>query len=93
MAPGTTYDDVAKRPDRAIPQDGSDPFSQQMSMNVGYAFSVKYTINKRHTSHHFILEYLQMRSFHGQTFDIRTHDLVDKFTSLTFPNIAYRVEF
>ena len=93
MAPGTTYDDVAKRPDRAIPQDGSDPFSQQMSMNVGYAFSVKYTINKRHTSHHFILEYLQMRSFHGQTFDIRTQELVDKFTSLTFPNIAYRVEF
>jgi len=93
MVPGTTYDDVAKRPDRAIPQDGSDPFSQQMSMNVGYAFSVKYTINKRHTSHHFILEYLQMRSFHGQTFDIRTHDLVDKYTSLTFPNIAYRVEF
>ena len=93
MAPGTTYDDVAKRPDRAIPQDGSAPFSQQMNMNVGYAFSVKYTINKRHTSHHFILEYLQMRSFQGQTFDIRTHNLVDKFTSLTFPNMAYRVEF
>ena len=55
--------------------------------------AVKYTINKRHTSHHFILEYLQMRSFHGQTFDIRTQELVDKFTSLTFPNIAYRVEF
>ena len=93
MAPGITYDDVAKRPDRAIPQDGSAPFSQQMNMNVGYAFSVKYTINKRHTSHHFILEYLQMRSFQGQTFDIRTHNLVDKFTSLTFPNMAYRVEF
>lgn len=93
MVPGTTFDDVAKRPDRAIPQDGDNPYSKQMNMNVGYAFSVKYTINKRHTSHHFILEYLQMRSFHGQTFDIRTHDLVDKFTSLTFPNIAYRVEF
>ena len=93
MVPGTTFDDVAKRPDRAIPQDGDNPYSKQMNMNVGYAFSVKYTINKQHTSHHFILEYLQMRSFHGQTFDIRTHDLVDKFTSLTFPNIAYRVEF
>ena len=93
MVPGTTFDDVAKRPDRTIPQDGANPYSQQMNMNVGYAFSVKYTINKRHTSHHFILEYLQMRSFHGQTFDIRSHELVDKFTSLTFPNIAYRVEF
>jgi hypothetical protein len=93
MAPGTTFDDVAMRPDRTIPQDGANPYSKQMHMNVGYAFSVKYTINKRHTSHHFILEYLQMRSFHGQTFDIRTHDLVDKYTSLTFPNIAYRVEF
>ena len=93
MVPGTTFDDVAKRPDRTIPQDGANPYSQQMNMNVGYAFSVKYTVNKRHTSHHFILEYLQMRSFHGQTFDIRSHELVDKFTSLTFPNIAYRVEF
>ena len=27
------------------------------------------------------------------TFDIRTHELVDKYTSLTFPNIAYRMEF
>ena len=93
MAPGTTYEDVAKRPDRAIPQDGSDPFSEQLGMNVGYAFSVKYTINKKHTAHHFILEYLQMRSFHGQTFDIRTQELVNKYTSLTFPNIAYRLEF
>ena len=93
MVPGTTYEDVAKRPDRTIPQDGDNPYSKQMNMNIGFAFSVKYTINKKHTSHHFILEYLQMRSFQGQTFDIRTHDLVDKFTSLTFPNIAYRVEF
>ena len=93
IVPGTTFDDVAKRPDRTIPQDGDNPYSKQMNMNIGFAFSVKYTINKKHTSHHFILEYLQMRSFQGQTFDIRTHDLVDKFTSLTFPNIAYRVEF
>ena len=27
------------------------------------------------------------------TFDLKTHEIVDKFTSLTFPNIAYRVEF
>jgi len=93
MTPGTTYDEVAKRPDKSIPQDGANPFSKQLNMNVGYAFSVKYTINKQHTAHHFILEYLQMRSFHGQTFDISTHELVDKYTSLTFPNIAYRVEF
>ena len=45
------------------------------------------------TAHHFILEYLQMRSFHGQTFDLNTHELVNKYTSLTFPNIAYRLEF
>ena len=93
MVAGTTYEEVAKRPDRAVPQDGSDPFCDQLDMNVGYAFSVKYTINKRNKAHHFILEYLQMRSFHGQTFDIRTHELVNKYTSLTFPNIAYRIEF
>ena len=89
-----TYEDIMKRPDKSIPVvDGLNPFSAQMKMNVGYAFSVKYTINKRHTSHHFILEYLQMKTFQGQTFDLRTHKIVDEFTSLTFPNIAYRVEF
>ena len=93
MVAGTTYEEVAQRPDRTIPQDGANPFSAQMNMNVGYAFSVKYTINKHHSAHHFILEYLQMRSFQGQTFDIHTHELVDQFTSLTFPNIAYRLEF
>ena len=91
---GITYEEVMKRPDKSIPVDeGADPFNKQKGMNVGYAFSVKYTINKRNTSHHFILEYLQMKTFQGETFDIRTHEIVDKFTSLTFPNIAYRVEF
>jgi len=90
---GNTFKDVMMRPDKSIPEDGANPFSAQKGMNVGYAFSVKYTVNKRHTAHHFILEYLQMRTFQGQTFDLRTHEVVDKFTSLTFPNIAYRVEF
>lgn len=91
---GITFEDVMLRPDKSIPEvDGLDPYSAQMGMNVGYAFSVKYTINKKHTSHHFILEYLQMKTFQGQTFDLKTHEIVDKYTSLTFPNIAYRVEF
>ena len=91
---GITFEDIMKRPDKSIPEvDGLDPYSEQKGMNIGYAFSVKYTINKKHTSHHFILEYLQMKTFQGQTFDLRTHEIVDKFTSLTFPNIAYRVEF
>ncbi len=91
---GITFDEVMMRPDKSIPEDeGLDPFTKQKGMNVGYAFSIKYTINKKHTSHHFILEYLQMKTFQGQTFDLRTHEIADKFTSLTFPNIAYRVEF
>lgn len=91
---GITFEDVMLRPDKSIPEvDGLDPYSAQMGMNVGYAFSVKYTINKKHTSHHFILEYLQMKTFQGQTFDLKTHEIVEKYTSLTFPNIAYRVEF
>ncbi len=89
-----TFEDVMLRPDKSVPEiDVLDPYNAQKGMNVGYAFSVKYTINKRHTSHNFILEYLQMRTFQGQTFDLRSHEVVDKFTSLTFPNIAYRVEF
>ena len=91
---GITFEEVMMRPDKTIPQiDGLDPYNAQKGMNVGYAFSVKYTINKRYTSHHFILEYLQMRTFQGQTFNLRTHEIEDQFTSLTFPNIAYRVEF
>jgi hypothetical protein len=76
-----TFEDVMKRPDKSIPEiDGVDPYTKQKGMNLGSAFSVKYTINKRHTSHHFILEYLQMKTFQGQTFDLRTHEIADKFT-------------
>ena len=46
----TTFEDVMMRPDKTVPQiDGLDPYNAQKGMNVGYAFSVKYTINKRHT--------------------------------------------
>ena len=91
---GITYEDIANRPDRSIPEiDDPEPYRAQKGMSVGYAFSVKYTINKHHTAHHFILEFLKMKTFQGQTFDIRSHEIVDKFTSLSFPNIAYRVEF
>ncbi|MBO4754786.1 MAG: TonB-dependent receptor [Bacteroidales bacterium] len=93
IAEGVTFDDIAKRPDKSIPEDTANPFSCHFDMNVGYAFSVKYTINKQHTARHFILEYLQIRSFNGQTFDLKTHEIVNLFTSMTFPNIAYRIEF
>ena len=84
---------VDDRTDKSIPEDTANPFSCHFDMNVGYAFSVKYAINKQHTARHFILEYLQIRSFNGQTFDLRTHEIVNLFTSMTFPNIAYRIEF
>jgi hypothetical protein len=34
-----------------------------------------------------------MKTFQGQTFNLKSHQIEDKFTSLTFPNLAYRVEF
>ena len=64
-----------------------------MDTNVGYAFSVKYTINKERVAHHFILEYLNVKSFEGRGFNRRTNKIVDYYTSLTFPNVAYRIEF
>lgn len=90
---GMTYEDVMKRSDRSIPEDTANPFSKQLGMNVGYAFSVKYTINGKHVAHHFIIDYLQMRSFQGQTFNMHSHELENMYTALTFPNIAYRIEF
>lgn len=88
-----TFDDVMMMPTKSIPEDASNPFSKHLGMNAGYALSVKYTLNKKNVAHHFILEYLKMKSYHGQTFDIRTREIVEKYTSLTFPNIAYRIEF
>lgn len=88
-----TIEDILKRKDKSVPENTNNPFNEKMGMNVGYAFSVKYTINKKSVSHHFILEYLKMSSFHGQTIDLQSKEIVDKYTSLTFPNIAYRIEF
>ena len=93
MPEGMTYEDMAKSQLRSVPDDGDRPFTEKLGTDIGYAFSLKYTVNKERTAHHIILEYLQMRTFQGQTFDIRSHELVKKYTALTFPNIAYRVEF
>ena len=93
MPEGLTLEEVMKRPDHSIPEDGDKPFSKQMGLNTGFAFSVKYTINGKRKATHLILEYLKVRSFQGKTFNIKAHEVEDKFTSLTFPNIAYRLEF
>ena len=90
---GVTYEDIMMRPDKSIPEDVENPFSAHQNMSVGYAFSAKYIINKQHTSHQIIVDFLNMRTYNGQTYDMRTHELKSHFTSLTFPNIAYRIEF
>lgn len=90
---GVTFEDIMLDPNKSIPQDTDNPYSKQQKTNVGFAVSVKYTVNRPYATHHFILEYLSLSSFQGQTFDLRTHEIVDKYTSLAFPNIAYRIEF
>ena len=61
-------------------------------MNVGFAFTIKYTINKQNEAHHFILENLKIKTFQGRTIDLKSNEIVDQ-SALTFPNIGYRVEF
>ncbi len=90
---GMTVDDIMQRSDKSVPEFTDKPFDKQLGMNLGYAFSVKYTINKANIAHHFILEYMKMETFQGQTIDLKTKEIVKKYTSLTFPNIAYRIEF
>ena len=90
---GMTIDDIMQRRDKSVPEFTDSPFDKQLDMNVGYAFSVKYTINKANIAHHFILEYMKMETFQGQTIDLHTKEIVKKYTSLAFPNIAYRIEF
>ena len=90
---GLTFEDVLNDPYWEMPLQEDKPFEKKMDTNVGYAFSVKYTINKERVAHHFILEYLNVKSFEGRGFNRRTNKIVDYYTSLTFPNVAYRIEF
>ena len=90
---GMTVEEILERKDKTVPEDTANPFSEQKNMNVGFAFTIKYTINKQHVAHHFILEYLKIKTFQGRTIDLKTNEIVDQFTALTFPNIGYRVEF
>lgn len=93
MPEGYSFEDMMRDPRKVVPQDGAHPYSKQLGMNPGFAFSVKYTVNRQRSAHHFILEFLQMRSFQGQTFNLHSHEIVNKYTTLQFPNIAYRIEF
>lgn len=93
MPDGYSFEDMKSDPNKSVPQDGNNPYTKQLGVNPGYAFSLKYTVNSQHSAHHIILEFLQMRSFQGQTFDLHNHEIVNKYTNLQFPNIAYRIEF
>lgn len=86
-------EDIMQLPDKTVPEDGANPYICHKSTSVVFTFSVKYTLNGKRNAHHFILEYLKMESFHGQTVELGTNAIVDKFTSLTFPNVAYRIDF
>ena len=90
---GLTLEDVKNDPLWEMPLQEDKPFEKKMDTNVGFAFSMKYTINKEHVAHHFIVEYLNVKSFEGRGFNVRKNKIVDYYTSLTFPNIAYRIEF
>ena len=90
---GLTLEDVKSDPLWEMPLQEDKPFEKKMDTNVGFAFSMKYTINKEHVAHHFIVEYLNVKSFEGRGFNTRKNKIVDYYTSLTFPNVAYRIEF
>ena len=62
-----TIEEILERNDKTVPEDTDNPFCKQMNMNLGFAFSVKYTINKRNGAHHFILEYLKFAKMMSQT--------------------------
>lgn len=64
-----------------------------VSVSCRKSYKKTFTLNGKRNAHHFILEYLKMESFHGQTVELGTNAIVDKFTSLTFPNVAYRIDF
>lgn len=93
LADDVKAEDIVQLPDKTVPEDGANPYTCHKGLNVGFAFSVKYTLNGKRCAHHFVLEYLKMRSYHGQTVELGTNAIVDEFTSLTFPNVAYRIDF
>lgn len=93
LAADVKAEDIMQLPDKTVPEDGANPYTCHKGLNVGFAFSVKYTLNGKRCAHHFVLEYLKMRSYHGQTVELGTNAIVDEFTSLTFPNVAYRIDF
>ena len=93
LAEGVKAEDIMQLPDKTVPEDGANPYICHKGTSVGFAFSVKYTLNGKRNAHHFILEYLKMESFHGQKVELGTNAIVDEFTSLTFPNVAYRIDF
>ena len=90
---GITFEEVASRPDRTVPEDGSNPFCKRLNPALTSAFSLKYTINGERSAQHIILEFLQTSSYQGETFDLSTKELTRQYVTLTFPNLGYRIEF
>lgn len=83
-------------PDLEIQYDESKPYSEQLSTMFIANYTISYKINKKNVSHEFAIKGLNAtaaKDYHGHEYSLKTRKIEPKQTSISLPNISYKIQF
>lgn len=91
----TPIDYVASEahPEHSVQYDETKMFTERLKMKPVFALSFNYKINKEKLSHTFVLDFVYSSAYYGYEYNIRNNTYDDVVVNLTFPQVAYKIEF
>lgn len=80
-------------PDRVVQYQDDKVFSKRRGIEPVYALSFSYKINKDKISHSFVVDFIRSSAFYGHNYNFKHDKYEEVQVNLTFPQVAYRIEF
>ncbi|MDO4460899.1 MAG: TonB-dependent receptor [Bacteroidia bacterium] len=80
-------------PDRVVQYQEDKIFTVKRDIDPVYAISFSYKINKDKISHSFVLDFIRSTAFYGHNYNFKKDKYDEVDVKLTFPQVAYRIEF
>lgn len=87
------YEASERHPNRSVQYVESKAFSEKRDITPVYALTFSYKINKDKISHSFVVDFIRSSAFYGHDYNFKKDKYEEVEISLTFPQVAYRIEF
>lgn len=87
------YEATEAHPTHVVQYQDDKVFSERRDVEPVFALSFSYKINKDKVSHSFVLDFICSSAFYGYYYNFKKDSYDESVVRLTFPQVAYRIEF